>query len=187
MPRHRFVITVSHQNSERPITSPTSSHAAGVSLRSTRNLHVLHIGSRHSPISAFRHQAAIDKLSHVPSSAGKGAISGSALSTPVDFAELQAVARQVAKATGREIHLRLKLGADPGPLVTISGDLNDCTITLHPVATRKLPPNTWAFIFVHEFAHLVENLEYHTQDNTATELKSRYRRCPLCDGRRLPN
>lgn len=91
---------------------------------------------------------------------------------PVNFTELQTVARQVAKATGREIHWRLALGKDPGPLATIRGNLNDCTILIHPVAARKLPPNTWAFIFGHEFAHLVENLGNHSQNNPANELKA---------------
>jgi hypothetical protein len=91
---------------------------------------------------------------------------------PVDLSELKSVARQVAKATGREIHWRLAIGTDPGPLATIRGGLNDCTIYIHPVASRKLPPNTWAFIFGHEFAHLVENLGNHSQDNPAIELKA---------------
>ncbi len=91
---------------------------------------------------------------------------------PVDFSELQAVARQVAKASGREIHWRLALGPDPGPLVSIRGGLNDCTIFIHPVASRRLPPNTWAFLFGHEFAHLVEDLGNHSPDNPTTELKA---------------
>jgi hypothetical protein len=91
---------------------------------------------------------------------------------PVHFSELQSVARQVAKATGRDIHWQLALGADPGPLATIRGGLDDCTILIHPVAARKLPPNTWAFIFGHEFAHLADNLGNHSQDNPANELKA---------------
>jgi hypothetical protein len=91
---------------------------------------------------------------------------------PVDFTELQTVARQVAKSTGRDIHWRLAHGADPGPLATIRGGLHDCTILLHPVAARKVPPNTWAFIFGHEFAHLVDDLGNHSQNNPANELKA---------------
>lgn len=91
---------------------------------------------------------------------------------PVDFNELQSVARKVAKATGREINWHLAHGADPGPLAIIRGGLNDCTILIHPVAARKLPPNTWAFIFGHEFAHLVDNLGYHSENNPANELKA---------------
>lgn len=91
---------------------------------------------------------------------------------PVDFTELQTVVRKVAQATGREIKWHLALGANPGPLATIRGDVNNCTISIHPIAAKKLPPNTWAFIFGHEFAHLVDNLGNHSQDNPANELKA---------------
>lgn len=91
---------------------------------------------------------------------------------PVNFSELQAVAGQVAKTSGRNIRWRLELGKDPGPLAKIRGGLDDCTITIHPVAARKVPPNTWAFIFGHEFAHLVENLGTHSQTNPSNELKA---------------
>lgn len=91
---------------------------------------------------------------------------------PVNISELQAVGGQVAKATGRKIRWRLVLGADPGPLARIRGDLDDCTLTIHPIGARKLPPNTWAFIFGHEFAHLVENLGNHSQNNPSIELKA---------------
>jgi hypothetical protein len=78
----------------------------------------------------------------------------------------------VAKTSGRKIHWRLVSGKDPCPLVTIRGDLDDCTITIHPVAARTVPPNTWAFLFGHEFAHLVESLGTHSQTNPASELKA---------------
>jgi hypothetical protein len=91
---------------------------------------------------------------------------------PANFAELQAVAGEVARATGRKIHWRLQRGSARGPLVTIRGTLDDCTITVHPVAARKVPPNTWAFLFGHEFAHLVEELGTHSATNPATELKA---------------
>ncbi len=91
---------------------------------------------------------------------------------PANFAELQAVAGEVARATGRKIGWRLQRGSAQGPLVTIRGTLEDCTITLHPVAAQKVPPNTWAFLFGHEFAHLVENLGTHSATNPANELKA---------------
>ena len=65
----------------------------------------------------------------------------------MNFPELQAVAGQVAKTSGRKIRWHLELGKNPGPLVRIRSGLNDCTIAIHPVAARKVPPNTWAFIF----------------------------------------
>lgn len=89
-----------------------------------------------------------------------------------NFAELQAVAGEVAKATGRKIRWRLQLGPAQGPLVKVRGTLNDCTITLHPVAAQKVPPNTWAYLFGHEFAHLVEELGTHSATSPANELKA---------------
>ena len=91
---------------------------------------------------------------------------------PLNFAELQAVAGEVAKATGRKIHWRLALGKNPGPLVSIGGGMNNCTISIHPVAARQVPPNTWAFLFGHEFAHFTENLGPASQTTPAKELKA---------------
>ncbi len=91
---------------------------------------------------------------------------------PVGISELRAVAAKVAKATGRDIRWRLELGTDPGPLALIRGGLDNCTILIHPVAARTVPPNTWAFIFGHEFAHRVENLGSHSQSNPSNELKA---------------
>ncbi len=91
---------------------------------------------------------------------------------PANISELRAVAAKVAKATGRDIHWRLELGTNPGPLALIRGGLDNCTILIHPVAAHTVPPNTWAFIFGHEFAHRVENLGNHSQSNPANELKA---------------
>ena len=90
----------------------------------------------------------------------------------MNFSELQAVAGQVARTSGRKIRWHLELGKNPGPLVRIRGDLDDCTITIHPVAARNVPPNTWAFLFGHEFAHLGANLATHSQTNPSNELKA---------------
>lgn len=91
---------------------------------------------------------------------------------PLNFAELQAVAGEVAKSTGREIHWRLARGENPGPLVSIGGGLNNCNISIHPVAARQVPPNTWAFLFGHEFAHLAENLGAASETTPSKELKA---------------
>ena len=92
--------------------------------------------------------------------------------SPTNFSELQAVAGAVAKTSGREIRWHLALGKNPGPLAKIRGGLDNCTLFLHPVAARTVPPNTWAFIFGHEFAHRVEGLGSHSQTNPSNELKA---------------
>lgn len=88
------------------------------------------------------------------------------------LSELRAVAGNVAKASGRRIHWDLKTGANPGSLIRISGNLDDCTIYVHPVAATKVPPNTWAFLIGHEFAHFTESTQDHSGTNPAIELKA---------------
>ena len=90
----------------------------------------------------------------------------------VNFGELQTIAGEVARASGRKINWHLRLGENPGPLVRIRGTLADCTIFIHPIAAKKLPANTWAFLFGHEFAHLTEHLGAHTETNPDVELKA---------------
>jgi hypothetical protein len=91
---------------------------------------------------------------------------------PANFTELEAVAGEVARGSRRQIVWHLKHGPNPGPLARITGGINDCTIHLHPIAARTVPPNTWAFIFGHEFAHRIENLGEHGQSNPTNELKA---------------
>ena len=91
---------------------------------------------------------------------------------PANFSELQAVAGDVAKAAGRQINWHLELGPNPGPLAVLRKGTDDCTISIHPIAARKVPPNTWAFIFGHEYAHWVERQGKHSQSNPADELKA---------------
>jgi len=91
---------------------------------------------------------------------------------PAGFTELQAVAGDVARASGRKIPWRLQSGANPGPLVQSRGNLTNCTIYIHPIAASKVPPNTWAFLFGHEFAHFTENLGTHDPTSPSKELKA---------------
>ena len=91
---------------------------------------------------------------------------------PANFTELQSVAAKVSVASGLKSRWRLALGEDPGPLARIRSGVDDSTIYLHPVGARKVPPNTWAFIFGHEFAHRVERLGAHSQTSPANELKA---------------
>ncbi len=91
---------------------------------------------------------------------------------PAGLSELHGVAARVAKSSGRMIHWQLSLGKNPGPLAKITGGIHDCKILIHPLASRLVSPNTWAFIFGHEFAHRVEELGSHGLTNPANELKA---------------
>lgn len=66
----------------------------------------------------------------------------------------------------------LKPGKNPGPLVSIGGVVENCTIFAHPVAAGQIPPNTWAFLFGHEFAHLVDHLGAASDTTPAKELRA---------------
>ncbi|MES2661080.1 MAG: hypothetical protein V4689_20830 [Verrucomicrobiota bacterium] len=126
-------------------------------------------GSRTSPSSAARQTAAAKP---VPAGRSQGRKPDPRYRPPLNFGELREVAGQVAKSTRRAIHWQLEPGANPGPLARITGGIDDCRIYIHPVAARQVPPNTWAFIIGHEFAHRVENLGTHSQTNPANELKA---------------
>ncbi|MEO5716627.1 MAG: hypothetical protein ABIT37_24320 [Luteolibacter sp.] len=91
---------------------------------------------------------------------------------PSGFSELRAVAGEVAKASGRKIGWHLSPGKNPGPLVSIGGGLGNCTIYVHPEAARQVPPNTWAFLFGHEYAHLLEDLGDASVTTPAKELRA---------------
>jgi len=91
---------------------------------------------------------------------------------PANFGELQTIAGEVARSSGKKINWHLRLGENPGPLVRIRGTQADCTIYIHPLAAKKIPANTWAFLFGHEFAHVTERLGAHTETNPNVELKA---------------
>jgi hypothetical protein len=101
--------------------------------------------------------------------------------------ELRQIAGEIARASGKKIGWQLKAGPNPGPLVRISGGLDDCVISVHPIAARTVPPNTWAFIFGHEFAHRTERLGSHGRTDPATELKADIAgaRCAMAAGYRI--
>lgn len=92
--------------------------------------------------------------------------------SPTDFSELRTVAGEVARASGRKIQWHLQAGKNPGPLVQIGGSVDNCTIYVHPIAARQVSPNTWAFLFGHEFAHMTESLGNHSEISPANELKA---------------
>lgn len=73
---------------------------------------------------------------------------------PFGVWELDRVASMVAKASGFVVRGKLRVADHQDcPLARIQGSASSGIITVHPVAARDVPPNSWAFIFGHEFAH----------------------------------
>ena len=77
---------------------------------------------------------------------------------PVGLTELERVASVVGSASGNTIRGHIVTGPETGPLCGIRGNMDDGIIRVHPRAARQIPPNSWAFIFGHEFAHQTQHL-----------------------------
>jgi hypothetical protein len=72
---------------------------------------------------------------------------------PVELWELEAVAFMVASASGLPIAGYIEVAKDEdAPLIKMRGPLTNNVLVLNPLAVRGIPPNSWAFIFGHEFA-----------------------------------
>lgn len=72
--------------------------------------------------------------------------------SPFGVWEIDRVASMVARATGLHPAGRIVV-SDGVPLARISGPLEAGEIHINPIAARTIPPNSWAFIIGHEFAH----------------------------------
>ncbi len=72
--------------------------------------------------------------------------------SPMGVWEIDRVASMVARAMGHHASGRIVV-LDEVPLARISGPLEAGEIQINPIAARTIPPNSWAFIIGHEFAH----------------------------------
>jgi len=92
---------------------------------------------------------------------------------PVGLWEIDRVASMVGKATGNRIRGRLTLNDDPnGPLARVRGRAGQGEIQINPRAARRIPPNSWAFIIGHEFAHQLGHLGTHGATTPERELQA---------------
>jgi len=91
---------------------------------------------------------------------------------PLGLAELEQVASAVGITTGSAIHGRIVTGPETGPLCGIRGSMEDGIIRVHPRAATQIPPNSWAFIFGHEFAHQTQHLAQHGATTPELELRA---------------
>lgn len=79
---------------------------------------------------------------------------------PFDVWEIDRVASMVARATGAGPRGRTVVADDPrAPFAGIRGPVEDGEIIINPRAAREVPPNTWAFVVGHEFAHQIHRFE----------------------------
>jgi hypothetical protein len=86
--------------------------------------------------------------------------------------ELDRVASMVARASGSKVRGNIELGPDPGPICRIRGSAEEGTVQIHPLAAVQVPPNSWAFIFGHEFAHQLGSFGPHGSTTPELELQA---------------
>ena len=90
---------------------------------------------------------------------------------PLNIEEIDRVASMVAKATGQRVSGTI-IVSEESPLARIRGSLDAGEILINPRAAVTIPPNSWAFIIGHEFAHLTHNLGLHGQTSPELEFQA---------------
>jgi hypothetical protein len=85
--------------------------------------------------------------------------------------ELDKVASMVAKATGQRASGSI-IVSEESPLARVRGPLDGGEILINPKAAATIPPNSWAFIIGHEFAHQTHNLGNHGGTNPELEFQA---------------
>lgn len=91
---------------------------------------------------------------------------------PMSFSEIEEVARNVVRGSGKKIRIEVKIGKEPSPPCIVRGNRDHGVIEINPRAARQIPPNSWAFIFGHEIAHLVEQIGPHGDTSPQVELRA---------------
>jgi hypothetical protein len=85
--------------------------------------------------------------------------------------EIDSVASMVAKTTGHKVSGSIVI-SEESPLARIRGPLDSGEILINPRAAATIPPNSWAFIIGHEFAHRTHELGNHGQTNPELEFQA---------------
>ncbi|MEI8313130.1 MAG: hypothetical protein WCH98_20465 [Verrucomicrobiota bacterium] len=75
---------------------------------------------------------------------------------PLGIWEIDRVASMVAKATGRKIRGKIYVSDQlQAPFASVCGPVIEGKIVVNPRAAVEVPPNSWAFVIGHEFAHQI--------------------------------
>lgn len=104
--------------------------------------------------------------------AGGGRFPDPRYRAPMSFSEIEEVARNVVRGSGKKIRIEVKVGEEPSPPCIVRGNRDHGVIEINPSAARQIPPNSWAFIFGHEIAHLVEQIGPHGDTSPQVELRA---------------
>jgi hypothetical protein len=91
--------------------------------------------------------------------------------TPYGVGEIDRVASMVAKTTGQRVSGNVVV-TEATALASIGGPLENGEIRINPRAAATIPPNSWAFIIGHEFAHRTHELGLHGRTNPELEVQA---------------
>lgn len=90
---------------------------------------------------------------------------------PFGVWEIDRVASMVAKATGRRTAGSIAV-TDQVAVAGIGGPLDEGELRINPTAAATIPPNSWAFIIGHEFAHRTHGLSSPEGSNPELEAEA---------------
>lgn len=90
---------------------------------------------------------------------------------PFGVWEIDRVASMLAKASERRIFGKIVVN-DNIPLARIYGPLEAGEIHINSRAAQHIPPNSWAFVIGHEFAHRTHGLGFQGQTNPELEFQA---------------
>lgn len=94
---------------------------------------------------------------------------------PLGLWELDVVASMVARASGFPLRGSIQVAErDDVPLARITGPPGGAVLIVNPRFAKEVPPNSWAFIIGHEFAHQTdaEAQGVHGQSSPAIERRA---------------
>jgi len=87
--------------------------------------------------------------------------------------EIDRVASMVARATGEQIQGTVKVSNDSrAPFASMRGSPEGGDIFINPRAAIEVPPNSWAFVIGHEFAHRVHGFGHRHDTDPEQELRA---------------
>jgi len=90
---------------------------------------------------------------------------------PFGFWEIDRVASMVAKASNSQAAGSIVV-SEASALASIHGPLEAGEIHINPRAAATIPPNSWAFIIGHEFAHRTHEIGNHGQTSPEEEFRA---------------
>lgn len=87
--------------------------------------------------------------------------------------EIDRVACMVARATGEQLQGTVHVANDTSaPFASMRGSLEDGEIIINPRAASEVPPNSWAFVIGHEFAHKIHQFGHRHDTDPEQELRA---------------